>query len=269
MEERRTPIAIHGAGGRMGQRLIALGAESTEIRLVAALENAEHARLGEDAGVIAGIGPIGMALTSQLSPELKIGALIDFSTPAGAAAAIRLATACKLPLVMATTGLDESTRQSLLELAKSVPIVWAPSMSLAVNLTMKLAELAGQTLARTGTSTDVEIIERHHRFKEDAPSGTALKFGERLAAVMGQTEHVHGRQGQVGARPRNEIGYHALRVGDNPGEHTVVLGMLGETIELTVRASNRDCYAAGALQAAKFVAGQSPGLYTMDDVLGL
>jgi 4-hydroxy-tetrahydrodipicolinate reductase len=142
-------------------------------------------------------------------------------------------------------------------------------MSLAVNLTMKLAETAARALKHCPNGADVEIIERHHRFKEDAPSGTALRFGEIIAEAMGLSHHRHGREGLTGQRSRNEIGYHAVRVGDNPGEHTIVFGMLGETIELTVKASNRDSYAAGALQAAKFVARQSIGLYNMYDVLGL
>jgi 4-hydroxy-tetrahydrodipicolinate reductase len=140
-------------------------------------------------------------------------------------------------------------------------------MSLAVNLTMKLCEVAGKALAQQ--DADVEILERHHRYKEDAPSGTALKFGEILARAMGQTEHRHGRSGRPGKRPHEEIGYHAIRVGDNPGEHTIIFGMLGETIELSVRASSRDCYALGALAAAKFLVGKPPGLYGMSDVLGL
>jgi 4-hydroxy-tetrahydrodipicolinate reductase len=140
-------------------------------------------------------------------------------------------------------------------------------MSLAVNLTMKLAETAARALR--DRDADVEILERHHRFKEDAPSGTALKFGQIIAGEMGQTEHRHGREGRPGARPHHEIGYHAIRVGDNPGEHTIVFALLGETIELTVRASNRDCYAAGALAAAKFLVGKPAGLYAMSDVLGL
>ena len=119
------------------------------------------------------------------------------------------------------------------------------------------------------SGADVEIIERHHRFKEDAPSGTALRFGELIAEEMGQTNHQHGRAGQTGQRPHSEIGYHALRVGDNPGEHTIVFGLMGETIELTVRATNRDSYALGALEAARFVAKQGPGHYSMNDVLGL
>ena len=134
-------------------------------------------------------------------------------------------------------------------------------MSTAVNLAMKLTEIAAQALKDLPTGVDVEIIERHHRFKEDAPSGTALKFGEIVAEAMGQTEHVHGREGRPGERPRDEIGYHAVRTGDNPGEHTIIFGMLGETLELRVAASNRDCYAQGALLAAEWLVGKPPGLY--------
>jgi 4-hydroxy-tetrahydrodipicolinate reductase len=166
---------------------------------------------------------------------------------------------------LATTGL--SLTQLLQDVATHIPLLWAPSMSLAVNLTMKLAETAARALK--GHDADVEILERHHRFKEDAPSGTALKFGQIIAAAMGQDTHRHGREGRPGPRPHGEIGYHAIRAGDNPGEHTIVFGMLGETIELTVRASNRDCYAAGALAAAKFLVGKPIGLYGMNDVLGL
>jgi len=132
---------------------------------------------------------------------------------------------------------------------------------------MKLAERAA--VALKDQDADVEILERHHRYKEDSPSGTALKFGEIIAGVMGQGDHVHGREGRVGARGHSEIGYHAIRVGDNPGEHTIVFAMLGEMVEMTVRATSRDCYAVGALAAAKFLAGKAPGLYSMDDVLGL
>jgi 4-hydroxy-tetrahydrodipicolinate reductase len=195
--------------------------------------------------------------------------MIDFSVPAGAEAAIKLCVENKVPLVMATTGLSEAQRQMIRDAAKTIPVVWSPSMSLAVNITMKLTEIAGKALRNVPSGADVEIIERHHRFKEDSPSGTALKFGDIVAAAMGQSEHRHGREGAVGQRPHNEIGYHAVRVGDNPGEHTIIFGMLGETIELTVRASNRDCYAVGALLAAQFVAKQAPGLYSMAEVLGL
>ncbi|MEZ6111311.1 MAG: 4-hydroxy-tetrahydrodipicolinate reductase [Pirellulaceae bacterium] len=261
------PIAIHGAAGRMGRRLVALGSVDSSLKIAAALEYGGHPDIGKDAGLIAGVGEIDLPLSPALNHDVQ--AIIDFSVPAGAEAATRLAIERRIPLVMATTGLSQSQRELIGEAAETVPVVWAPNMSLAVNLTMKLVATAAEALRDLESGVDVEILERHHRFKEDAPSGTALRFGEIVASAMGQTHHVHGREGLTGKRPRHEIGYHALRVGDNPGEHTIVFGMLGEMIELTVRATNRDCYALGALAAAKFVSRQTPGLYTMYDVLGL
>ena len=260
-------LAISGAGGRMGQRLIDLGTQDSSFEIVAALESSSHPLLGKDAGEIAGAGTIGVSLSDQVPDGIE--SLIDFSLPAGADRAIEHCAKHSVPLVMATTGLEESTIKKIHDASKTVPIVWAPSMSLAVNLTMKLAQTAGLALKDHSTGVDVEIIERHHRFKADAPSGTALKFGEILASAMEITNHQHGREGETGQRPHNEIGYHAVRTGDDTGQHTIVFGMLGETIELKVASSNRDCYASGALAAAKFVATQSPGLYNMYDVLGL
>ena len=260
-------LAISGAGGRMGHRLIDLGSKDSDFQITAAVETAAHPNLGQDAGLLAGAGEIGIPLSDQIPDGVE--ALIDFSLPAGADRAIEHCASKSVPLVMATTGLEDATIQKIHGAAKTIPIVWAPSMSLAVNLTMKLAETAGLALKDHPTGVDVEIIERHHRFKADAPSGTALKFGEILAGAMGITKHQHGRSGETGQRPHNEIGYHALRTGDDTGQHTIVLGMLGETIELKVASSNRDCYASGALAAAKFVAKQQPGLYSMYDVLGI
>ena len=260
-------IAINGAAGRMGRRLVALGSADPELQIAAAWEAARHPELGTDAGLLAGIGPLGVAVAADTTAA--VDAVIDFSVPAGADAVTALCAERGLPLVMATTGLDDRQKEALRAAAAQVPIVWAPSMSLAVNLTMKLATVAAEILKNVASGVDVEIIERHHRFKADAPSGTALKFGELIAAAMGQTKHTHGRRGMTGKRPADEIGYHAVRTGDNPGEHTIVFGCLGETIELTVRATNRDCYAAGALAAAKFLVGKNPGLYGMNDVLGL
>ena len=165
--------------------------------------------------------------------------------------------------------MEESQLQTVREAAQEVAMLWAPSMSLLVNLTMKLAETAGAALAPHDSGVDVEIIERHHRFKEAAPSGTALKFGELISAAVGANKQVHGREGQVGPRTSGEIGYHAVRVGDNPGEHTIVFGLLGETLELHVSATNRDAYASGALAAANFLVDKPPGWYGMNDVLGL
>lgn len=258
-------LAIHGAAGRMGKRLIALAGEDPELQVAAALERTGHDQLGVDAGQQAGVESIGVPLTDRLS--VPVQALIDFSLPESTPALLEMCVAQRIPLVLATTGMDAALQDQVHAATLQIPIVWAPNMSLAVNLTMRLATLAAQALEGQAGGADVEIIERHHHFKEDAPSGTALKFGELIAQAMGQTRHQHGRSGRPGARPKGEIGYHALRVGDNPGEHTVVFGLLGESIELTVRATNRDCYALGALAAAKFVATQAPGGYDMNDVL--
>ena len=259
-------LAISGAAGRMGSRLIDLGSQDQEFKITGAVESASHPQLGTDAGLASGIQEMGVKFSSEYPTDVDV--VIDFSHPAGAEAAIDYCIAQNKPLVMATTGLENETVEKL-KSAQAIPIVWAPSMSLAVNLTMKLVETAGLALKDHSTGVDVEILERHHRFKADAPSGTALKFGEIVAGAMGITNHQHGREGMTGERQRNEIGYHAIRTGDNPGQHTIVFGMLGETIELHVGASNRDCYAAGALAAAKFAAKQAPGLYNMYDVLGL
>ncbi len=260
-------IGIHGAAGRMGQRLVTLAADDPDLQVVAALEQATHPQLGVDAGVVAGVGSIGVPLGAGL-PE-KVDVVIDFSVPQATEAILATCLLNKVPLVVATTGLSDQQREKIRHAAEQIPLLSAPSMSLAVNLAMKLAETAATALKDHPSGADVEIIERHHRFKEDAPSGTALRFGEIIAGVMGQSEQVHGRSGRPGHRPHGEIGYHALRTGDNPGEHTIVFGLLGETLEITVRATNRDCYAHGALAAAKFLARKRVGLYSMQDVLGL
>ena len=258
-------IAIHGAAGRMGRRLVALGAADPQLTLAAALESPGHALLGDDAGSLAGAGALGVPLAAELLVPVDV--VIDFSVPQAAEAILDTCRRNKLPLVLATTGFEPQQVERIRAAAQEIPLLWSPSMSMAVNLAMKLCELAGKVLA--DKDADVEILERHHRFKEDSPSGTALKFGEIIAKEMGQTRQVHGRSGRPGKRPHDEIGFHAIRVGDNPGEHTIIFAMLGETLELTVRASNRDCYAQGALAAAKFLAGKPPGLYGMGDVLGL
>jgi 4-hydroxy-tetrahydrodipicolinate reductase len=249
----------------MGRRLIALAAADPRLTLAAAIDSPNCPRLGDDAGTLAGIEPLGVKLSSSLDTAVDVA--IDFSLPDAAERIIELCRHKKIPLVEATTGLDEPRLKKLHAASREIPIIHSPNMSLAVNLTMKLAQSAARALK--DRDADVEIIERHHRFKEDAPSGTALKFGRLISAAMGLTAETHGRQGRPGKRPHDEIGYHAVRVGDDPGQHTIIFGCLGESIELTVRATNRDCYALGALAAAKFLAGKPPGLYDMDAVLGL
>lgn len=261
-------IAVHGAAGRMGCRVVALATENPSLELVAAVEHADHPSLGEDAGTLAGVGPAGVPVTDRWPADAD--AVIDFSLPAAVDACVDHCVATATPLVVATTGLSNEQKEHLNDAARTIPLVWAPSMSLAVNLTMRLAEQVAETLRDVTGGIDVEIIERHHRFKADAPSGTALRFGELIAAKLGEsTRHVHGRHGDTGQRTLNEIGYHAVRVGDNPGEHTIVFGMLGEKIELNVAASNRDCYASGALTAATWLQEKPAALYDMSDVLGL
>lgn len=263
----RTHIGINGACGRMGQRLVALANGDAELSIVAAIDAASHPKQGADAGEIAGIGEIGLNVASELPLSVRVDAMIDFSLPDGTMAILPTCVARRIPLVVATTGHSSDERRQIEEAAHETAILMAPNMSLAVNVLFKLVRETGRLLK--GKDFDVEILERHHRFKKDSPSGTALQFARVIQEAMGQSDLRHGREGLVGERPGHEIGVHAIRVGDNTGEHTMVFSTLGETLELTHRAHSRDCYARGALQAAKFLATRGPGRYTMDDVLGL
>jgi 4-hydroxy-tetrahydrodipicolinate reductase len=260
-------IAVNGAGGRMGQRIVALAHADPELAVACAVENKNSPAQGRDAGDVAGIGPIGVRIQRLLDGPVDV--VIDFSVPEGLLAVTQLCADRQIPLVAATTGLSETQKSEILAAGHLIPLILAPNMSLAVNLTMKLVREAARALAKYPPGVDVEIVECHHRLKEDAPSGTALEFGRIVADEMGQTSHVHGRQGRPGKRPQTEIGYHALRVGDNVGEHTVVFGLIGESIDLHVRGLSRDSYAHGALAAAKFLVTRKAGVYTMADVLGL
>ncbi len=250
----------------MGRRLVALADADPRFELVGAVDRPDHPQIGHDAGRLAGAGDIGLPLSSVLPEAADV--VIDFSTPEACESVTQWCRKHGVALVAATTGLTQEQKHELGMAAEKIPVLWAPNMSLAVNLTLQLALTAAETLQRVEGDVDVEIIERHHRFKEDAPSGTALWFGDTIAAKMGQKHHRHGRHGRIGPRPSDEIGYHSLRVGDNPGEHTIVFGMLGETVELCVKATGRDCYAIGALEAASYIANKLPGLYSIADVLG-
>ncbi len=260
-------LVVHGAAGRMGRRIIALAASDPTWKIQAALESSTHSELGKDAGLIAGWGPLGVSLTGELRADVSADVAIDFSAPA---ATVHFAEVCKrraIPLVCATTGLTPDQKKCLKEAAEVVPVLWAPNMSLAVNLAMKLVAEAARILKNH--HPDIEIVEWHHRFKEDAPSGTALQFAQIIEEQLGKKQHRHGREGRPGIRSRDEIGFHAIRAADHPGEHVILFGLLGETLELNVRAISRDCYAQGALAAARFLVGKPPGLYSMAQVLGL
>jgi 4-hydroxy-tetrahydrodipicolinate reductase len=258
-------VGIQGATGRMGTRLIQLIQADPTLRLAVALDRADHPQIGRDAGTLAGVGELGVPLSGRLDRPADV--MIDFSLPAGTLALAEDCADRAIPLVVGTTGFEPEQRRILERAAAKVPLLISPNLSRAVNLLMRLAGEAARAL---GDAADIEIVERHHHFKKDAPSGTALRLAEIVGRGIGTgpDRFVHGRQGQVGERPRGEIGLHALRTGDNPGEHTVVFGLLGECLELSHRALNRDGFALGALEAARFLAGKPPRLYTMDDLLG-
>jgi 4-hydroxy-tetrahydrodipicolinate reductase len=259
----RLSVGIHGATGRMGTRLIHLIQDDPALVLSAALVRPDHPSLGRDVGPLVGLRESGILLGSTLPGPLD--AVIDFSTPS---ASLAIAEACGtlgIPLVVGTTGFEPEQKAALEGISKKIPVLLSPNMSFAVNLLMKLAGEAARAL---GASADVEIVERHHRLKKDAPSGTAVRLAEIVAREIGSKQFTHGRHGLVGERPRGEIGLHALRTGDNPGEHTVVFGLMGECLELSHRALNRDGFARGALQAAWALVGRPPGLYSMIDIMG-
>jgi 4-hydroxy-tetrahydrodipicolinate reductase len=263
----KTTIGVNGACGRMGLRIIQLAHEDHDLTIGAAMDAPEHPQQGRDVGEVAGLGKLGVNVHTGLPLNQRLDVLIDFSTPEGTLAVLPLCVQRRIPLVVATTGHTLPQRKEIEEAAHETAVLMAPNMSLAMNVLMKLVGKAAEVLR--GKGFDVEILERHHRFKKDSPSGTALHFARLIQEAMGHTELRHGRAGLVGERPANEIGIHAIRVGDNVGEHTIIFSTLGETLELTHKAHTRDCYARGALQAAKFLAGRPAGQYSMNDVLGL
>ena len=254
-------VAIHGVPGRMGTRLVHLVRADPGLVLAAALGRPGHPGQGRDVGSLVGLPEVGLPLTAALAGPADV--VISFAEPR---ATLDVAEACAragVPLVVGTTGFDPSGRAELARLAAPIPLLVSPNTSLAVNLLMKLVDAAARGLP----GADIEVVERHHRFKKDAPSGTALRLAEVAAAAIGSDRLVHGRSGLTGERPVGEIGIHALRTGDNPGEHTVVFGLMGECLELTHRALNRDGFARGALAAARALIGRPPGLYGMADLL--
>jgi len=255
-----------GAAGRMGQRLVALGKENPALSVVAAIDRADHPMLNKDAGEIAGIGPIGVPLSFDLKPAPQ--ALIDFSSPASMRHWLKVCRDRGVAMVIGTTGLHEADHAVIDQAAADIPILQAPNMSLGVNVLFKIAGLAAQIL---GDDYDKEIVEGHHRFKKDAPSGTALGVADAILKAMNKTRDalVYDRHGDDCVRKRGDIGMHALRIGDEIGRHTAYFATLGERLELTHVATNRDTFVRGALRAAQWLAGQKPGRYGMGDLLGL
>jgi 4-hydroxy-tetrahydrodipicolinate reductase len=263
----KTLIAINGACGRMGQRLVALAREDAELQIVAALDSPKHPNHGKDVGELAGIGSIGVPIEGSLPLGARVDVVADFSVPEGTMSILSTCVARKIPLVVATTGHTHAQREEIEAAAHQTAILFSANFSLVVNVLFKLVQDTATLLA--GKGFDVEIIEKHHRFKKDSPSGTAMHFARIIQQAMGQTDLRHGREGLVGERPPHEIGVHAVRVGDNVGEHTIIFSALGETMELVHKGYSRDSYARGALLAAKFLAGKGAGRYSMNDVLGI
>ncbi len=258
-------IAVNGACGRMGGRLVALIAEEDDMTLAAAIDSPQHPAQGKDIGETHQLGPMGVAVKAALETDADV--LIDFSSPEASVARAKECAARGVAMVIGTTGHSDDQLQAIRAAAETIACLMAPNMSLGVNLLFKLTEQVAGVL---GPEWDAEIVEMHHRFKKDAPSGTALRLAERLAAGRGvnlDAKAVYGRQGLVGERPAGQIGVHAVRGGDVVGEHTVIFAALGERIELKHIASSRDTFARGALAAARFVASASPGLYGMDALL--
>ncbi len=262
-------VCVIGAAGRMGRRLVALIMESEDLILSGALECPGNPSLGTDAGILAGTSAANVLITDNIDEALaNTDAVINFSI-AGVVEATRKAAAKGCSVVIGTTALPESDKQTLAEIAQTTPMVFAPNYSVGVNLLFHLSGMVAKLLA----DYDCEIVEMHHNQKKDAPSGTAERLGEVVAAAREEVYNEvvrHGREGVVGARTASEIGMHALRGGDVVGDHTVIFATGGERVELTHKASSRDTFAKGALRAVRFLRNAAPGrIYDMQDVLGL
>ncbi|MFQ5956308.1 MAG: 4-hydroxy-tetrahydrodipicolinate reductase [Candidatus Brocadiales bacterium] len=260
-------VAVNGACGRMGSRVVAHVCGDKELQLVAALEREGHPLLGQDIGSTLGENECGIKVAQALDGKADV--LIDFSGPDSSVEKVTHCASAGIALVIGTTGHSPEQLSKVKEAARHVPCLISPNMSLGVNL---LFQLAAQVAKALGDDYDIEIMEVHHRFKKDAPSGTALKVAKEICKATDKKLEdvaVYGREGQIGERPGGEIGIHALRVGDTVGDHKVIFGNLGETIELVHSAHSRDTFAMGAVKAAKFVVNKPPGLYETKDVIGV
>ena len=263
-------IALLGISGRMGRTLLTGIDNSTDLKLSGGLDSVSSRWVDQDAGTLAGPTAAGIVVTADPAAAIRgAHSAIAFALPQGTPAIVAACAAAKCPLVLGTTGHDAEQLAAVDAAAKHIPIVMASNFSLGVNLLFKLAELAAQAL---NVDYDAEIFEAHHRNKKDAPSGTALSIGKAVAAGRGTTlekEGVYDRHGETGVRPRGAIGFSVVRGGDIIGDHTLTFAGPGERFEITHKAQDRMSFAIGALQAARWVRGRKPGLYSMQDVLGL
>jgi 4-hydroxy-tetrahydrodipicolinate reductase len=263
-------VAIAGAAGRMGRNLLDACRQSEGVRCTAASEQANSPFIGSDAGELAGIGRLDVPIATDLTPFIdRFDVLIDFTQPVATLAHLALCQSAGKAIVIGATGFSADQKSLITQAANRIPIVFAPNMSVGVNLCFKLLEMAARVL---GDEVDIEIIEAHHRHKVDAPSGTALAMGQVVAGALGRDLEqcaVYGRHGATGERDRPTIGFATVRAGDIVGEHTVMFADVGERLEITHRASSRMTFAKGAVRAAAWLAGRGPGLFDMQDVLGL
>ncbi|XKG39620.1 4-hydroxy-tetrahydrodipicolinate reductase [Marinobacter sp.] len=263
-------VAITGAAGRMGKVLIEAVQDSEGATLGAAIVHPDSSLIGVDAGEMAGVGRLGVAVAGNLDDVLEdFDVLVDFTFPDLTLDNLAICEAHGKQMVIGTTGLTDVEKAQVEKAAKSVPVVFAPNMSVGVNVALNLLKTAAKVL---GDDYDIEIIEAHHRHKKDAPSGTALRMGEVVAAALGRDLRecaVYGREGFTGERSRTEIGFETIRAGDVVGDHTVLFAGIGERIEITHKASSRMTFAKGAMRAAQWLAGKPAGLYDMQDVLAL
>lgn len=262
-------VCVAGASGRMGQMLIDAVRAADDCVLSGALDIPSSPAVGLDAGAYAGQA-LGVAITADVAAGLQGShALIDFTRPEGTLLHLRECVKQGVNLVIGTTGFTDAQKAEIAEAARHIAIVMAPNMSVGVNVTLKLLEMAAKAMA---TGYDIEIIEAHHRHKVDAPSGTALKMGEVIADALGRDLKdcaVYAREGVTGERDPSSIGFATIRGGDIVGDHTVLFAGTGERIEITHKSSSRATYAQGSLRAVRFLAGRRAGLYDMFDVLGL
>ncbi len=263
-------IAVVGAAGRMGKTLIEACQEEMGVVLSVATEYPQSSLLGADAGELAGVGKTAVKITGSLDDAGQdFDVLIDFTRPEPCLDHLAWCVQHQKKMVIGTTGFSDAQKQAIQQAATSIPVVFAPNMSVGVNLTLKLLDMAARVL---GDDVDVEIIEAHHRHKVDAPSGTALRMGEVVAEALGRDLGecaVYGREGNTGERDRKTIGFETIRAGDIVGDHTVMFAGIGERVEITHKASSRMTFAKGAMRAARWLDGKNSGLYDMQDVLGL
>jgi 4-hydroxy-tetrahydrodipicolinate reductase len=263
-------VAVCGAAGRMGQRIINSLIESEGVMLCGALERPGHPMIGQDASLLAGCGKSEVHITDNLNSVVAAcDVLIDFTSPKVSLKNLELCALHKKSIVIGSTGFTPEERSVAVELAKNIPVVLAPNMSVGVNVCFKILKDVARTL---GDDFDVEIVELHHNKKKDSPSGTAVRMGEIVADALGRDYNKvanYHREGICGERTKEEIGMQTVRGGDIVGEHTVYFIGMGERIEISHRAMTRDMFSRGSVRAAKWVVGQNPGLYDMQDVLGL